>query len=67
MTDLAGRIRHFNRRFARLWELPDALLGQRDDAAIWAWMGRQVVDPVRYRQRLDALDGPSRWAPPATC
>jgi diguanylate cyclase (GGDEF)-like protein len=38
VTDLAGRIRHFNQRFAQLWQMPAALLERRDDAAVRAWM-----------------------------
>jgi diguanylate cyclase (GGDEF)-like protein len=44
VTDLAGRLLNFNRRFAALWHLPADLLEQRDDAAIDAWMQRSVSD-----------------------
>ena len=52
VTDLAGRISGFNHRFAQIWGLPEALLSQREDAAIFDWMGRNVLDPVRYQQAL---------------
>ena len=52
VTDLAGRISGFNRRFAQVWGLPDSLLAQRDDAAIFDWMRRNVQDPARYMQAL---------------
>ncbi len=55
VTDLAGAIRGFNRRFAILWGLPDELLAERDDAAIHAWMRRSVTDPEDYERRLRAL------------
>lgn len=55
VTDLAGRIRSFNQRFARIWELPDEPLAERDDAAVWDWMRNRVADPGRYRQRVDAI------------
>ncbi len=45
VTDLAGGIRAFNRRFAQIWGLPEALLTQRQDAAVYDWMRRSVVDP----------------------
>jgi diguanylate cyclase (GGDEF)-like protein/PAS domain S-box-containing protein len=55
VTDLAGRIRSFNRRFARLWGLPDDLLRSGDDAAVFDWMRRSVVDPLGYQRRLAAI------------
>jgi diguanylate cyclase (GGDEF)-like protein len=42
VTDLAGRTRAFNRRFAVLWDLPEGLLERRDDEAIERWMREQV-------------------------
>lgn len=55
VTDLAGAIRGFNRRFASLWNLPEELLTQRDDAAVQAWMRRSVVDVEDYERRLAAI------------
>ena len=55
VTDLVGHIRSFNRRFAQIWSLPEALLKDGNDAAVYDWMRRSVSDPVRYQQRLDAL------------
>ncbi|WP_157272401.1 sensor domain-containing diguanylate cyclase, partial [Azohydromonas aeria] len=55
VTDLAGRIRSFNRRFAQIWALPEGLLHGNDDAAVYDWMRQSVVDPVRYQLRLDAV------------
>ena len=34
VTDLDGAIRSYNHLFAKLWNLPDDLLTQRDDGAI---------------------------------
>jgi diguanylate cyclase (GGDEF)-like protein/PAS domain S-box-containing protein len=56
VTDLAGRIRHFNRRFATMWELPEDLLSQRSDDAVFEWMRRSVADPRAYMRRLAAID-----------
>ncbi len=55
VTDLAGRLRNFNQRFAALWGIPEELLQQRDDAAVQAWMRRSVVDGAAYATRLRAL------------
>ena len=55
VLDLSGRIVNFNPRFAALWELPEALLAERDDAAVAAWLLRRVADPVSYSKRLHGL------------
>ena len=55
VTDLAGRIRNFNQRFATMWGIPTELLQQRDDAAVQAWMRRSVSDGAAYAARLNAL------------
>ena len=55
VLDLTGRIVNFNPRFAALWELPEALLAERDAAAVAAWMLRRVADPVTYSKRLQGL------------
>jgi diguanylate cyclase (GGDEF)-like protein len=56
VTDLGGSLRNFNRRFAALWDLPESLLAQRDDAAIKSWMRRSVVDPDLYARRLRSIE-----------
>lgn len=56
VTDLAGRIRNFNQRFASIWQIPPELLGRRDDDAVLEWMRRSVVDPAAYMRRLAAID-----------
>ena len=43
VCDLRGGIRAFNHRFADLWQLPEALLVQRDDTAIFEHMQAQTV------------------------
>jgi diguanylate cyclase (GGDEF)-like protein/PAS domain S-box-containing protein len=55
VTDLTGRLRAFNRRFAEIWGMPLELLQQRDDAAVQAWMARSVVEEGEYDERLQAL------------
>lgn len=56
VTDLSGRIRNFNRRFAQLWGMPEALLTRRDDDAVLEWMRRSVTDSAGYMRRLAAID-----------
>ncbi|MDE1927907.1 MAG: EAL domain-containing protein [Burkholderiales bacterium] len=58
VTDLAGRVRAFNRRYAEIWGLPLALLQAHDDAAVQAWMARSVAaDPAGpdYGARVQQL------------
>ncbi len=55
VTDLNGRVRACNRRFAELWALPEDLLQERDDAAIDGWMRRSVGDADSYASRLRTL------------
>ncbi len=56
VTDLAGHISHFNRRFAALWELPEEMLLLRADDEIFAWMHECVADPARYARRLGEIE-----------
>jgi PAS domain S-box-containing protein len=56
VTDLAGHISNFNRRFAAIWELPDEMLLLRADDEVFDWMRMQVQDPRRYMQRLAEID-----------
>ena len=56
VTDLAGRIRHCNRRFAEMWALPPELLARHDDDALLEWMRRSVTDPGAYMRRLAQID-----------
>ena len=55
VTDLAGRIRAFNQRFAALWDLPKDLLSGSNDDALFDWMRRSVTDSRSYQQQLAIL------------
>ena len=55
VTDLAGRIRAFNRRFAQIWGLPESLLVQRQDAAVLDWMRRSVPEPEAFARRMASI------------
>ncbi|HEY9066130.1 MAG TPA: EAL domain-containing protein [Burkholderiaceae bacterium] len=56
VTDLAGRIRNFNRRFAALWAMPEELLVRGQDDAVFEWMRRGVADAGAYMRRLAAIE-----------
>ena len=53
--NLQGQMRAFNQRLAQIWQLPHDLLLQRNDAAIWAHMEGQVLEPGSYRARQAAI------------
>jgi diguanylate cyclase (GGDEF)-like protein len=53
VTDLNGRIRAFNRRFARMWALPEAVLHAGDDRAVHEWVRMNVMDVDGYDRRLE--------------
>lgn len=55
VTDLDGGIRSYNHLFAKLWNLPEELLTQREDAAIYAWMDQCMVDASHYNERLASI------------
>ncbi len=52
VTDLKGGIRAFNRRFARLWSLPDVAMAGRDDTRVLGWMCQQTTQPELLASRL---------------
>jgi diguanylate cyclase (GGDEF)-like protein/PAS domain S-box-containing protein len=55
VTALDGAIRGFNQGFAEMWNLPEALLTERDDAGVYGWMARSVLDPGEYAARIGAI------------
>jgi len=55
VTDLGGRIRVFNRRFAQIWGIPEDLLASREDDTVHDWLRRSVVDGEGYQRRLRAV------------
>ena len=56
VSDLDGVIRNYNRHFAKLWSVPEAMLLHRDDTALYAHLASQVSDPERYQQRLQEIN-----------
>ncbi|MBY0574382.1 MAG: EAL domain-containing protein [Undibacterium sp.] len=55
VTDLEGGIRSYNHHFSNLWGLPEELLTQRNDSAVYEWMDQCVVDASDYNERLEAI------------
>jgi len=55
VVDMEGGIRGFNQRFAELWDLPEPLLSERNDAAIFSWLSEHVRDAEGYRDRMGQI------------
>ena len=55
VTDLLGRIRAFNQRFAATWGIPADLLESHRDDAVYDWMCRSVPDAPTYQRRLQTI------------
>lgn len=49
---LDGRIRAFNQRLVNIWQIPQALLLRRNDAALQDHMASRVEEPEPYQVRL---------------
>jgi diguanylate cyclase (GGDEF)-like protein len=52
VTDTTGAVRHYNRRFVELWNVPPELLGAHDDTAIFAHLTTCVLDEATYTEQL---------------
>jgi diguanylate cyclase (GGDEF)-like protein/PAS domain S-box-containing protein len=55
VVDLHEAIRSYNQRFAEMWTLPDELLTERNDKAVFAWMEQCVVNVGDYSSRLSVI------------
>jgi len=55
VIDMDGGIRGFNQRFAELWDLPESMLSERNDAAIFGWLTEHVRDAAGYRERMGQI------------
>jgi len=55
VVDAGGRFTSFNRRFADMWRLPDAVLEAGDDATAVAFARRQLVSPESFVTRIDEV------------
>lgn len=55
VVDMDGGIRGFNQRFAELWDVPESMLSERNDAAIFGWLTEHVRDTESYRERMGQI------------
>jgi diguanylate cyclase (GGDEF)-like protein/PAS domain S-box-containing protein len=56
VTDTAGKITDFNRRFVAIWGLPDDAVARLDDAATLAFALERLMLPEAFVARLQQLD-----------
>jgi len=52
VTDAAGKITDFNKSFAEMWRVPDAIAVSRDGAQLLDFLLNQVTDQGRFAKRL---------------
>lgn len=52
---LDGCIRNYNRLFAELWEVPQALLDEHSDTAVYQHLQNSVIDAEQYAKRMTEL------------
>ena len=64
VMDRAGKIRHFNHRFAALWSIPDQLMLQREDQLLWDWIQSRLVDPNVWQKILQSTTGIEKESEP---
>ena len=55
VCSLDGVIRAFNQQLVQLWGLPRSLLIERNDAAVYAFMEKQVANVGLYVERMAAI------------
>jgi diguanylate cyclase (GGDEF)-like protein len=56
VIDTAGVIRHYNRRFVELWNVPPGLLETQEDGALFTHLSACVQDEVGYTDRLNHIE-----------
>ncbi len=55
VVDRAGKFSGYNRKFAEIWHIPDAILREGDDARALGFVRDQLCDPDAFLQRVQAL------------
>ena len=55
VTDITGAVRHYNRRFVELWNVPPDLLDAHNDPAMFAHLSACVLDETTYTDQLGVI------------
>ncbi len=62
VVDENGRVSHTNNRFAKIWDVPEELVQQRDDQRLFKHIDRRLEDPSAFLEKLQtpcSTDGES--------
>jgi len=54
VIDENGRVSHMNKRFAKIWDVSEELVQQRDDERLLEHLGSQLDDPSAFLEKLQA-------------
>ena len=54
VIDENGRVSHMNKRFAKIWDVSEELVQQRDDKRLLEHLGSQLDDPSAFLEKLQA-------------
>ncbi len=55
VVDRAGRIVSYNKRFRKIWQLPEEILEEGDDARVVKLAAEKLEDPELFRSRVQSL------------
>jgi PAS domain S-box-containing protein len=55
VVDASGKMTRFNRRFAQMWRIPEAILQTRDDDLALGFVLEQLSDPQEFLSKVRAL------------
>jgi two-component system sensor kinase FixL len=55
VIDRQGKVRGFNRKFAELWRIPDALFASGEDERLLSFVLEQLADPQGFLDRVQQL------------
>lgn len=65
VMDHAGKIRHFNHRFAALWSVPHELMFQQEDQSLWDWIESRLVDKTAGQNMMRSVEDLHREKSPS--
>jgi len=54
VIDENGRVSHTNNRFAKIWDVPEVLVQQRDDQRLFKHLDCRLEDPSTFLEKLQA-------------
>lgn len=57
VVDLKGRVISHNRRFLKLWNVPDSLMASKNDKLLLEYVADQLVDPKGFIHEVQRLYG----------